>query len=296
MQSTQATPHQIAPTKKHLLALKFIQWTRHLSFKNAWLLAGLLTPFIWQWSRRTKQTTLDNINLCLPNLTQQEQNEIAQQSLKHTISLALESGQVWIKPLADGIKAIRHIAGLEVLEQRAPTTGIIFLLPHLGNWEMANQFIAPRAKVVAMYKPHKNPLLDQLIRDARMRAGVDMVPTTRSGVAKILRHLKRGGVTVILPDQVPDAGSGVLVNFFAQPAYTGTLVPKLAQATGARIAGLSCIRSTDGRFDIYLNEAPESVYQTDLTTATQAMNHFVERLIRPFYEQYQWGYKRFKRK
>ena len=43
------------------------------------------------------------------------------------------------------------------------------------------------------------------------------------------------GYTGVLPDQVPPLGQGVWAPFFGRPAYTMTLLPRLAQQTGARV-------------------------------------------------------------
>ena len=303
--------HQQEPnmgTKKERLALSFVQFTQYLSPKMAWWFSGFFAWLAWILPNDLRVTTIENIDLAYPEFSTKDKSRLVYLSLRHTFSLALESGTVWIQPLDYGIAAIREIRGLEILtnytdklakiesqpDSDTKTTGLILLLPHLGNWEMANQFIAPRAKVVALYKPHKNQLLDQLIREARMRAGIEMVPTSRSGVAKILRHLKSGGITIILPDQVPDSKSGLNAEFFGQKAFTGTLVPKLAQSTAAEIAGLCCLRNKDGSFDIELHKGLKDFHQLETQEAVNRMNQFVEKMIRPHSEQYQWSYKRFK--
>ena len=89
---------------------------------------------------------------------------------------------------------------------------------------------------MAMYRPHKLGWLDELIREGRNRGaapdGSNVAPATMAGVRMLLRHLRKGGCTVILPDQVPGEGEGEWVDFFGRPAYTMTLTGRLQEASG----------------------------------------------------------------
>ena len=51
----------------------------------------------------------------------------------------------------------------------------------------------------------------------------------------LLKHLRRGGCSVVLPDQVPGEGEGEWVEFFGRPAYTMTLLGRLQEASGAAL-------------------------------------------------------------
>ncbi len=90
-----------------------------------------------------------------------------------------------------------------------------------------------------MYRPHKVRWLDRLIREGRDRgSGPDETHTataTLAGVRKVLKHMRAGGYTIMLPDQVPGVGDGEWVEFFGRPAYTMTLVGRLQQASDAAI-------------------------------------------------------------
>lgn len=283
------------PPLKHRLACKLLELTTFLSFRSAWRLSGWLTYCFYPRSTKMKATIEHNLALAYPHQTDDQRAELARHTFRHTIAFGLEAGSVWLKPIDYGIAHIKSIEGLEYLEQAMESgKGVLILLPHLGNWEMANQFIAPRAQVVALYKPHPNKQLENHILNARTRAGVKMVPTSRSGVSQILRHLKKGGVTVVLPDQVPDGNGGVMAPFFKQEAATTTLVPKLARSSGSNVLSLVCARDTQGQFEIHLSPAPEAIASDDIALAAAAMNTYIESLVNHIPAQYQWSYKRFK--
>lgn len=283
------------PPFKHRLACKILEWTKNLSFQSAWSLSAVLAKIVSAFNSDLQTTIRENIQKVYPDKSPEEQQELCKDTLRHTIAFGLEAGSVWMKPLEYGCNHITKIHGLEHLEQaQASDQGVLILLPHLGNWEMANQFIAPRAKVVALYKPHPNHQLEQYIYAARCRTGMTMVPTNRSGVSQIFRHLKSGGVTLILPDQVPAANSGIQAPFFGQDAATPTLVPKLAKSSGAVLLGLVCARDGQGKFEVHISPAPHTIADPDALTAATAMNAYIEKLVNQFPAQYQWSYKRFK--
>lgn len=280
---------------KHRLACKLLKWTQKLTFQSAWSLSGLLATLFFPINGGLQTTIRDNIERVYPKKSAAEQTKLCKEAFRHTIAFGLEAGSVWMRPLEYSCDQFSRIHGLALFEQAlASGKGIIFLLPHLGNWEMANQFVAPRTKLVALYKPHPNQQLEQIIYAARSRSGVIMAPTDRRGVSQILRHLKSGGATIILPDQVPAASGGVQAPFFGQDAATPTLLPKLANSSGAHILGLVCARDGQGQFEVHISKAPEDIADSDIFRATTAMNAYIEKLVNEFPSQYQWSYNRFK--
>ena len=56
-----------------------------------------------------------------------------------------------------------------------------------------------------------------------------------AGVRMVLKHLRGGGCSIVLPDQVPGLGEGEWVEFFGRPAYTMTLLGRLQEASNAAI-------------------------------------------------------------
>jgi KDO2-lipid IV(A) lauroyltransferase len=152
---------------------------------------------------------------------------------------------------------------------------------------------------MAMYRPHKLGWLDELIREGRNRGaapdGSNVAPATMAGVRMLLRHLRKGGCTVILPDQVPGEGDGEWVDFFGRPAYTMTLTGRLQEASGAAIVFCFAERlAGSAGFRLRLR-AREEPLPADRASAARAVNAGVEELIRLAPAQYLWGYNRYKR-
>jgi KDO2-lipid IV(A) lauroyltransferase len=115
-------------------------------------------------------------------------------------------------------------------------------------------------------------------------------------VRQLLKTLKGGGNIMILPDQVPapDAGGdGVWADFFGAPAYTMTLLPRLAESTNAVVLFFFAKRLPHGR-GYHVHVAAPLAYSKDKQTAARETNRAVERLIALAPEQYLWGYNRYK--
>ena len=237
-----------------------------------------------------------NLALCYPTLTEKERNRLARQSLIESIKNTFEIALFWRHP-AQGLKQVVAVDGDAPLRQ-AVLDGkpIMILAPHLGCWEVLNFWLATEFGLHAMFAPSGLPEVDDLVRSGREHFGSTMYPTTARGVAGLVRAMKKGALTAILPDQVPDRRSGRHAPFYGQPAYTGTLSCKLIRQTGAVTFMALAPRppGTQG-YEIRVRPADPAVKDDDLDTALTAMNRSIEQLINESPSQYLWSYKRFRR-
>ncbi|MFC5472376.1 lysophospholipid acyltransferase family protein [Paraherbaspirillum soli] len=173
-------------------------------------------------------------------------------------------------------------------------TGVIFLTPHLGCFEIIAQAIATKTALTALYRPPRKDALKPLIEGARGRHNLLLAPANLAGVRTLLKALKKGQAIGLLPDQVPQNGEGVWANFFGRPAYTMTLSAKLHQMSGAPIILSYAERLPFGRgyvirfvpFEEALGDTPEQ--------QAQAINLAMEKLIARCPAQYIWSYNRYK--
>jgi KDO2-lipid IV(A) lauroyltransferase len=109
-----------------------------------------------------------------------------------------------------------------------------------------------------------------------------------------MKALKSGEATIILPDQVPGNGEGVWAPFFDQPAYTMTLVPRLAQVKGVRTLFFVGERLPNGQgFAVHIEPLAQP-FTGDKDQDCTLLNRQVENLIRRFPTQYLWSYNRYK--
>src|SRR5690606_29440247 len=128
-------------------------------------------------------------------------------------------------------------------EALANKKGVIVVIAHFGCWELLNAWLNLHTAPMIMYKPNKTKAIDRFMLEARKQLKATLVPTNENGVRAIFKHLKQGGLTVILPDHLPKESGGIYSNFFKQKTLSTTLVSKLAHKTQCNIIGLSCIRN-----------------------------------------------------
>lgn len=241
------------------------------------------------------RTTRLNIERCFPDLTEAQRDLLIRQSLLETGRTAAEIPQIWVKPYGWLERHIAEIRNRHLLDEAlAEGKGLIILLPHLGNWEIFGPFIARVTDMTALYQPPKQAELEALIRRSREREGARLVPTSNKGVMALLKALKSGGTTIILPDQVPADEAGEFAPFFGMPALTMTLVQGLVQRTGCRVLMGYAMR-TGGGFEMVFETPDAELYSADPRVSLAAMNRSVEHCVNACPSQYQWEYKRFRK-
>lgn len=261
------------------------------------LLGRITGTWLWLLPTRSKQVTQINIDLCFPDKTQAWKRNLVKQSLIETAITACEIAACWIKPVSVVNTLIESIEGESILKNAQQLgKGVVLLAPHLGNWELLNFYLATHYPMEIMYAPPKQQALDPVILEARKRAGAKLVPANRRGVLSIFKHLKSGGITGILPDQEPPIQSGVFAPFFGIKTLTPTLVSKLIRETQSVAIGVACYRQKNGRFSLRFSPCHSAIYDENITISAGALNRTIQDMILLHPEQYQWEYKRFKRR
>jgi len=220
--------------------------------------------------------------------------------------MASELPWLWLRPQGESVlpRVVRW-EGVEAFEAAMQAKkGVILVAPHLGSWEMCGQAIGERffeafGPITALFRPaRKKWMADLIAAGSRDRPGLQTLPTNNTGVRGLIRTLRNGGYTGILPDQVPPLGQGVWVPFLGRPAYTMTLLPRLAQQTGAACFLSVCERLPHGAGYVIRFEPIVGTALTDpkasVEDAAAAMNDGIGRLIHSLPGQYVWDYARYK--
>lgn len=246
---------------------------------------------------RTKETTIKNLQTCFADKSEQQLASLTLKSLQHTACLAMEMGKAWLIPLKKAFVLVRETEGLDEFHQAVKEErGIILLAPHLGNWEIFGPYICEGVPSTFMYQPPKLESMDKLLKKTRARNGIKLAPTNVRGVSQLIKALKKGEMVGLLPDQVPTEEGGAYADFFAEPAWTMTLVSKLISRTKPRVffGYAKRLENTSG-FKVVIREADSEIYSEDLQRSLNGLNKSVERCVMDCPEQYQWEYKRFRR-
>lgn len=258
-------------------------------------LTGALAGAAWGLGYGGKTVALKNLAHCQAALAAPEPQLLARNAARQTAWLFAEQGMVWHWPRSRWAQLIDDGPAGDRLRAmtRGDGPGVLLLVPHLGNWELFSLYLGAFG-VTALYDPPRLMSLDAPIRAARERNGATLLPIDRRGLKGMLHALDHGGLVALLPDQVPDRNAGVYVPFFGQPALTMTLAHRLVRRSAPSVLVGALLREGD-RFRVVLETVGPAIADADPLVSAAAMNQALEGLIAQAPEQYQWGYKRFKR-
>lgn len=250
--------------------------------------AGLAT---YACSSRMRQRMRENMGLALGRApTRAELHENA----RETGRMMLELPFIWQRPFADVQAHILELVGWEkVREMLDEGEAMIALTPHMGCFEITSLHAGTFMPMTILYRPPKQAVIEPVLRQGRSRGRLSLATADLAGVRSIIKGLRQGISTGLLPDQAPGKGEGLWLPFFGRPAYTMTLAARLSEVKntrvllfwGERVAGrgwrLHCI-------------APETPIEGSLEARAAAINREIEGLILRRPSQYLWSYNRYK--
>ncbi len=268
-----------------LLANLPLRWLHHIGVSLSWL-AYLLSP---KYSQQLKQ------NIILSNIcdNQISSKKALKSNISETGKAILELPFIWFRPKKEVLSYISSISGVNELKKiLGKKTGVIFITPHLGSFEIIPKYLAEYITITSLYRPPHKSYLAHAMLDGRTSDKQFVAPTNLSGVRQLFKALKNGEAVGILPDQVPKKGDGQWINFFGRPAYTMTLAHELAQRTQAEVIFTYSVRNpTSDGFDLFFE--PLSSKERKNFNAL-LLNKKLERIIRKHPTQYLWAYNRHK--
>ncbi len=280
---------------KALLVKALLRLTASLPLNTARGLARTVAGLFWYCHSSSRRVIERNLALVYPEMPAPEREQLARASLAATAELAAEMGHVWIRGW-DWTR--QHILRVEnahlVQEAQAAGRGVVVMSPHLGNWEVVGLQLASIGPTVSLYEPPKLRALDDMIRHARQASGGTLVPTDSRGLARLLKSVRSGHISGVLPDQCPrDINSGLNSEFMGVRCFTGTLTSNLIRRTNA-VALFGVASRVPGGWVVRYLPAEDSIYDADDAVSVAALNRGVAACLADHPEQYQWEYKRFK--
>ncbi len=279
------------------LMIGMIKLLSLIPLRNAQKIGRLIGRLLWARRTRSREVARVNIGLTYPQLSPAERDEMVQETLQQNGMIAAEMGPMWGYDADKTYGLIRNVYGEDVLDAAlADERGVILLAPHLGNWEIINNYFSRKCPITIMYRPAKSQTFNNWMVDRRENVGCKLVPTTRAGVKGLFDALYKGELIGFLPDQEPRRKSGVFAPFMGVETLTPKLPHELLRKTNAiGIYGFAKRLPNAEGFDIYFLSAEEDLYDDDVRVSATSMNRSIEECISHCPAQYQWTYKRFNR-
>ncbi len=265
-----------------LLARLPLSWFHRVGIGVGWLMYwGSLT-----YARRVKENLYAS-GVCSSD---REYRALIHETVRETGKTATEWVKVWFASDADVGRLLIEGRGWTIAEEAFRCgKGIIFLLPHLGSFQIAMRYIAQRLPLTALYRPPKQRFRESFMMAGSKNARLSMASADLSGLQKLYKALAKGEAVALPPDQAPNSRGGVWVNFFGRRAYTMTLPRKLQQATGAALIAGYAERLNHGQgFRLEFQSVEAENFDEGV------LNRVVENLVRRCPGQYLWSYNRYK--
>ncbi len=136
--------------------------------------------------------------------------------------------------------------------------GVLFVVPHLGNWELGGAFLIRHGyKLLVLTQPEPDQKLTELRQASRARWGVETLVVGEDAFAfvEIIKRLQAGATVAMLVDR-PPAPTAVTVDLFGRPFPASIAAAELARASGCAIVPGYIVRRPDGYLARILPEIP----------------------------------------
>jgi KDO2-lipid IV(A) lauroyltransferase len=250
----------------------------------------------WAYRRNTREARVArrNLEMIAPELDASRREALLREVLCETGRNGFETLRVWTRSIPDNLRLIKTVRGAELLDAGlANGRGLIIAAPHFGNLEVVIEYMQARGPLTLVYRAPEGAAGHAFLRMARAAPGTVQVPAEANAMRPLWKALKAGSTVGITTDQQPKVGSGEFAPFFGHLALTLSLIPRLAERSGAAVVMGYAQRRADGLFDLHFEPAPPELASPDILQATTAMNAAVEAIARRDQRQYQWTYKRY---
>jgi KDO2-lipid IV(A) lauroyltransferase len=279
-------------------------WPTWLGLGLLWCLTRL--PYSWQtgigrllgntfrlFASNRKHIAQVNFSLCFPELSEQQRQRLL---VDHFTSLGIavmETAMSWWATERQLEKLVK-IDGLQHLHAALQGgKGVILLSAHFTTLEIGGRLLALHAPFHVMYRKHKNPVIERVMRNARIRNFDKAIP--RKDLRAMLQSLKQNLPVWYAPDQDYGAKHSIFAPFFGIPAASITASSRIARMSGAAIVPFFQTRLPDNRgYQLTLYPALQDFPGEDIEQDTRRINQLIEARIREQPEQYLWVHRRFK--
>ncbi len=271
----------------------------YLKPQTGMAIARMLATFAILLKTRLRKTTETNLMLCFHELSDKELYDLVRDSLANSFYLFFEYAYMsnWDRNRLLGL--FSQVDGLDLLEDGIrKRKGVLLLIPHFGNFEIFEVFMASYYSFVALYNPPKVKSLERAVSNMRQRHGGSMYPIGPSGLRAIIKELRNGKISVLLPDQAPNVDSGAIQSeFFGNNIRYMSLIHKLLKKTSSEVLIASvkrCLDHNSLKYEICFEKPDDLVYSENEREHIGAVTDALERIVLRSPKQYQWEYKIFK--
>ncbi|MCW8995143.1 MAG: LpxL/LpxP family Kdo(2)-lipid IV(A) lauroyl/palmitoleoyl acyltransferase [Psychromonas sp.] len=266
-----------------------------LPYNSMLFLGRLLGRAAYPIVKSRRKIAQRNIELCFPQLSQAEVEKKVRLNFENIGIALFEIAMAWFWPRWR-VSNLLNIRGIEHIQQaREKGQGIIFLGAHFLTLEMGGRALGLTHPSSAVYRKHKNAVLDYWFHWGRMREHNAMLD--RKDFKSMLRTLKSGEAIWYAPDH--DYGrhkSSVFAPFFTiKNANTVAGTSTLARVKNSCVIPVFLKRlDNNSGYELIFYPPLENFPSKDIQADARTTNQQIEKMIMECDEQYMWMHRRFK--
>lgn len=239
-----------------------------------------------------------NIELCFPEMTNDERDAFVLRNFESTGLAIFETGMAWFWP-DRRIKKIISTSGLEHIQNaKNQQQGVLLLGIHFLNLELGARVFGLFNPGIGVYRPNDNPVIDYVQTKGRLKSNKFMID--RKDIRGMIRGLKQGEIIWYAPDHDYGPQNSIFVPFFHVEKTATTLGTTLLVKNGLpAIIPFMLKREEDAQkkkinYRLIIDKPVENYPIHDSVAAATLMNKVIENEILKAPEQYMWLHRRFK--
>src|SRR6266496_1075798 len=236
-------------------------WSVVCRVPESWARRAFMTAAEIAWRRQGPRVQVleGNLRRVLgPAATGAELRALSRESMRSYARYWLEVFRLPVIPAERLVAGMRDEGDVRIVfDHLAAGRGVVFALPHMGNWDQAGAWIIAQGAgsfttVMERLKPES--VYDRFVA-FREGLGMEVLPASGGAVSRfgILAQRLRAGKLVCLPADRDVTGAGIEVEFFGEKARMMGGCAALALRTGAALFP-AFLWYEDDRWGIHVDE------------------------------------------
>ena len=256
-------------------------------------IAKLLFVFFALIPSRRRKIVENNIKMFFPHLPLSRIIIMKYACVYNILHAFVDILTVWFRGVEWADKRIIHVHNPHIIPELAEQgKPVIFLSPHIGNWEILVSYIGRTHSCLSLYKQIPNKYYDNLTKRFRESINAKVVsvdsPSDLRGMLKSLKKGEYAGLT-FLPDQRPQWGTTpATAELLGVKLSISVFIAKVIQTLDCNVVFVYAIRRAWGKYEIFVDTPGENIYSKDSNLAIQEVMNGVEKAIKRAPTQYNW--------
>ena len=243
---------------------------------------------------RSKRLIYSNIKKALPNIKQNELDEIYTSMWNNYGRVFAE--YMFIKKFRqDRLSSNIVIEGGEILENiKRDKQRVVFISGHFSNFElMAMQIEKMGINVAAIYRPLNNIFLNRIMEKIRKNYICKFqIKKGIGGTKELVRLIKDGFSTALMIDQ--RVSEGIKSNFFGKKAFTTTIPAQLVKKYKIPVVPIFIERFDNIKFKMTVEKPIYFQENKSIEEITNELNKLLEDMILKKPNYWIWSHNRWK--